>query len=68
MKSDKQELSRMFNKTYIKIMKDKKDDEQLIDVLNKRVESYLDKREQKIRNQFEIMINDLKLSTEQWKQ
>ena len=73
MKNDEQELKKIFDETYLKIMnqtkgnkgkKGKKDKEILKKQFDGRFNKYLDEREEEIRGSFEEMINEFRVSAQ----
>jgi len=64
MENDQHEMNKIFNKTYNQIMRENRNMESFIESLDKRINKYLDEREEEIRTPIEKMINDFRLLTE----
>ena len=62
MKSDYDELLRVFNETYTEIIKHQQNQEQFNELLDARFNKFMDNREESIRLPFEKMINDYRIS------
>ena len=67
MKSDKDELIRVFNQTYTDTFKDGQNNKQFSKVLDARFEKLLDEWEETIRLPFEKMISNYRLSMQKLK-
>ena len=68
MKSDTYELGRIFNSTFIQVMKDSNNDiDQFIKVFNRRIDKRMDEREEDLRTLIEQIINESRLMMEEWK-
>ena len=67
MKTDNDELVRVFNKTYAETIKNNQNVKQFSELLDLRFNKFMDEREEIIRQPFEKMISDYRLTLEKLK-
>ena len=67
MKSEQSELGRIFNTTFIQVMREN-DINQFIKVFNGRIDKKMDEMEEELRTPVEQIINEQRILMEEWKQ
>ena len=68
IKSEENELGRIFNETFIQVMKECNNDiNQFIEMFNGRIDKTMDEREEEIRTPIEKIINQSRVLMEEWK-